>query len=288
MEAPATTPPHCLVCGQAAFSPHFDVLLRCAGCGFVTARRDQPIDPRRLYEGDYFTGEEYLDYRADEAFFQRNFRPRLEEIQRRIPSGRLLEIGAAYGFFLDLARPYFDVIGYEVNAQAVAHARDVLQLNVRSEDFLAASDPPAHSVDVTVMWDVIEHLERPDLFLEKIARLSRPGGLLYVTTGDIGSRLARWRGRRWRMIHPPTHLHYFDRATITRLLDRCGFDVLDIRSIGVARSLRQILYSVLVIRLGMGGLYRAASSVVPAAAGFTLNTGDIMQVTAGRRHPSGS
>jgi hypothetical protein len=38
------------------------------------------------------------------------------------------------------------------------------------------------------------------------------------------------------MIHPPSHLHYFDRKTIAQLLERCGFDVLEIKAIGVART----------------------------------------------------
>ena len=130
------------------------------------------------------------------------------------------------------------------------------------------------------MWDVIEHLERPDLFLQKIADVSAPGAVLLLTTGDIGSFLARRRGRKWRMIHPPTHLHYFDRQTITRSLNRCGFDVLDIHGIGVARSIRQVLYSILALRLRAKGLYNTISKLVPRSAGFTLNTYDIMQVIA--------
>jgi len=82
------------------------------------------------------------------------------------------------------------------------------------------------------------------------------------------------------MIHPPTHLHYFDRDTITQLLERCGYKVVEIKSVGVARSIRQILYSILVLRMGLRSMYRAAAARVPPSAGFTLNTGDIMQVVA--------
>ena len=46
-----------------------------------------------------------------------------------------------------------------------------------------------------------------------------------MTTGDIGSLMARWRGARWRQIHPPTHLHYFSKLTLAQLLERHGFTV---------------------------------------------------------------
>ncbi|GMV95699.1 MAG: class I SAM-dependent methyltransferase [Phycisphaerae bacterium] len=271
----------CLVCGRVGMEPHLDLLLRCRTCGFVTARLDGPLDARRLYEGDYFTGEEYLDYLADEAFFRRNFARRLGQIRRRRAGGRLLEIGAAYGFFLDLAKAHFEVIGFEVNPAAVRHAREVLGLDVRADDFLSVGvEDLGGPVDVTVMWDVIEHLERPDLFVQAVARCSKPGALLYITTGDIGSLLARWRGRKWRMIHPPSHLHYFDRRSLPRLLARHGFRVIDVRSVGVARSFRQVLYSVLVLGLRRPRAYAAMKRLVPARWGFTLNTFDIMQATA--------
>ncbi|MGQ9649503.1 MAG: class I SAM-dependent methyltransferase [Phycisphaerae bacterium] len=277
-------PPACLVCSHQGFEPFLDILAKCPICGFVTARLEHPIDALQIYEGAYFTGQEYLDYLGDEAFLKRNFRRRLEHILKRCPRGHLLEIGSAYGFFLDLARAHFQTVGFEVNREAARHARQVLGLDVRTDDFLLAEEGAiGGKVDVTVMWDVIEHLERPDRFLARIAELSRPGAILCLTTGDIGSALARWRGRKWRMIHPPSHLHYFDRNTITRLLANHGFEVIDIRAIGVARSLRQILYSLFVLGLRLPVAYRVLEKVIPAAWGLTLNTFDIMQVTASRR-----
>ncbi len=277
----------CLVCGNALWEPHFRTLARCRACGFVTAGPEAAGvagDARDLYRGDYFTGGEYLDYAGDEAFFRRNFRRRLEEVLARRRGGLLVEIGAAYGFFLDLARAHFRTVGFEVNAEAIRHARRRLGLDVRGDDFLDATrESIGGPVDVLVMWDVIEHLDRPDAFLIKAAELAAPGGLLFITTGDIGSLLARLRGRRWRMIHPPTHLHYFDRRTMTRLLERCGFEVLEIRSTGVARSVRQILYSVLALKLRLNFAWRAAAAVTPASWGLTLNSGDIMLVIARRR-----
>jgi 2-polyprenyl-3-methyl-5-hydroxy-6-metoxy-1,4-benzoquinol methylase len=240
-----------------------------------------------LYDGDYFTGQEYLDYAADEASFRHTFRKRLQRIRRQVRGGRLLEIGSAYGFFLDLARAHFDAVGYEVNQQAVNHARRRFNLDVRTDDFLQASNSTIGGpVDVTVMWDVIEHLERPDAFLARIAHLSRPGALLCLTTGDIGSLVARLRGRRWRMIHPPTHLHYFDRRTITRLLANHGFEVIDIRTEGVARSLRQMLYAILALRLGKPNWYEIGKRIIPPSWSITLNLFDIMNVTARRVAPA--
>ncbi len=274
-------PTPCIVCGHNRWESHLDILLRCTGCGFVTAPPDARLNVHALYEGDYFKGEEYLDYLADELFFRRNFRKRLRHVLKWCPEGRLLEIGAAYGFFMDLARAHFSVTGYELNTEAADHAREAFGLEVRTSDFLkAAPRDVGGMLDATVMWDVIEHLDRPDRYIAHIAKLTRPGGILCITTGDIGSWLARRRGRRWRLIHPPSHLHYFNRQTLTQLLNRYGFAVVDMRTVGVARSFRQILYSILVLHFNMQGLYDLLARITPRSLGVTINTFDIMQVTA--------
>lgn len=274
----------CLVCGETSFEPHLQILLRCPCCGFVTANLDAPLHARSLYEGDYFTGEEYLDYLADEAVFRKNFRRRLADVKRFCSGGRLLEIGSAYGLFLDEARSMFEeVVGFEVNADAARHACGELSLDVRTDDFLSATVEGLGGLfDAVVMWDVIEHLERPDLFIGKIAAVAQPGAHLFLTTGDIGSRVARMRGRSWRLIHPPTHLHYFDRSTLPELLKRCGFETVDIKSVGYTRSWRQILYSIFVLNLKWPGMYDRLASMIGPRAGITLDLGDIMQVAAVR------
>jgi SAM-dependent methyltransferase len=271
----------CLVCHHTRVEPYLDILLKCPSCGFVTARRDADLDLSRLYGEEYFCGSEYLDYAADEAFFKKNFRKRLNDLLRQRSGGRLLEIGSAYGFFLDLARHHFDVFGYEVNAEGARYGRGHFGVDIRTADFLEATlADTGGPIDIAVMWDVIEHLERPDRFVAHIADLSAPNALLCLTTADIGSRVAQWRGRQWRMIHPPTHLHYFDRSTITRLLANHGFRVVEIRSIGVARSFRQILYSLFVLHLKMRRVYTSLHRAIPAAWGLTINTRDIMLVMA--------
>jgi hypothetical protein len=69
----------------------------------------------------------------------------------------------------------------------------------------------------------------PVELLEIVAsRDLEPGGLLALTTGDIGSLNARLRGSNWRMIHPPTHLHYFSVQSITSLLKRHGIDTVHV------------------------------------------------------------
>jgi hypothetical protein len=85
------------------------------------------------------------------------------------------------------------------------------------------------------------------------------------------------------MIHPPTHVHYFSRETLGRLLDDVEADVVQVESAGNSRSLRAIVYALLVLKAGHQGLFRRLEKLRFLDRGVTLDLGDIMFVVARRR-----
>lgn len=276
----------CLVCGNNRWSEFIDTgLLECGNCGFVTA--DVVIGEQEmlsLYEGQYFCGGEYFDYQKDKEFMQKNFEQRLRKVREFVPNGFLVEVGCAYGFFLELAKNYFQVVGYDVSAEAVDYANTILGVPARREDFLSDGSLSPGSVDVIVMWDVIEHLPQPARFIKRSAELLRPGGYLFVTTGDIKSWLPRFQGARWRLIHPPTHLHYFSQNNLKQLLSLEGLEVVQVRYPGYRRSVEQILHGLFVVDKGREPtfLYGLLRRTLPKRMGVYMNTFDIMCVVANR------
>lgn len=276
----------CLVCGGSYGPSAIPGLVRCGQCGFVSADVQLSHDELAgLYSHKYFAGEEYRDYVAERALIERQFRARLARLLRFVPSPgskRLFEIGAAYGFFLSVAREVFQrVEGIDIAADAAAMARESFGLPVAAGDFLDHRiDGP---VDVICLWDTIEHLARPDLYVQKAAAITKPGSVLALTTGDIDSLVARMRGARWRQIHPPTHLHYFSRATLTRLLDRHGFEVKYVGHEGMTRSVDTMAYILLTIKRRQHRLYRALKSARLLDWHLRLNLRDILFLVAERR-----
>jgi hypothetical protein len=85
------------------------------------------------------------------------------------------------------------------------------------------------------------------------------------------------------MIHPPTHLHYFSVATLRRLLERLGFDVIHVSHPGNSRTLRGVLYILLALKAKKPAIYRMLQSLPLLDIGFTVNLLDIMYVVARRR-----
>jgi len=263
------------------------MLKRCADCGFI--RADMSLsreEAEQLYQEGYFQGDEYGDYLADAATHRRNFSARLNLVRRLSGDnpGPLLEIGCAYGFFLEQCREHgIEATGVDICVEPVRHARMTLNVDARLGDFETLPLPSGHWRSIC-LWDTIEHLEHPENFVSRARELLAADGTLYLTTGDIGSMFARWRGARWRMIHPPTHLQYFSAASITRFLQRHGFRVVHNRSLAMYRNFGESLARLETLGRGWPARMAAATRrLTPRALGnrgFWLDLGDIMFVAA--------
>lgn len=186
------------------------------------------FDPAAIYTDAYFEGgtaDGYCDYRASRTILQREFRRTLKQLGRVVNGGRLLEIGCAYGFFLDEALSRFECEGIEVSQAAVTACRQ-RGLNVAQGTVESVALEIRSPYNAVVMLDVIEHLADPAGVLDVLARRLSPQGALLITTGDWGSLLARLMGRNWRLMTPPQHLFFFSRRTLSTLLQRLGFSII--------------------------------------------------------------
>jgi SAM-dependent methyltransferase len=246
-------------------------------------RSDKELEA--LYSRAYFAGEEYKDYVAERRIIEKHFRIRIKKLLKYVPEPKaknLFEIGCAYGFFLAVAQDHFrSVAGIDISRDAIADAVN-LGLQATAGDFLQYDFQT--KPDVICLWDTIEHLARPDRYIEKAARDLRPGGIVALTTGDIDSFVARWRGPRWRQIHPPTHLHYFSKATLTRMLEKYGFRVLYCGYDGMLRSVDSMAYMILVLRNHKPSLYAALKRTGVLSWDLYLNLYDIMFMIAEKQH----
>ena len=281
----------CIVCGHDKFSGLYDnTLLKCTQCGFVTANieiSDEIL--RKTYSENYFKGEEYLDYIKDKRTLQYNFRKRIGFILKKLRAeeiGSVLEIGCAYGFFAEAfcqAFPGKNYTGIDIVEPAVAYGRDVLHQNLFCTDYFSFS--PAEKYSDVFMWDVIEHLPRPDLFLQKAYNELADNGRIFITTGDISARVPRMQKNKWRMIHPPSHLHYFSLATLTKILENNGFEVTFVSYPPVYRSIKQMFFSLFLLNkkpnFVTGGIFKS----IKESWQLPLNTYDIMFLGARKKVP---
>lgn len=240
-EAP---PEGCHLCGAIAWAPLPDPRLAhlksCGDCGLVRVREMPALhDLHGLYGPSYYASPEshivgYENYEADRHNIVRTARRRLRLIERYHPTpGRLLDVGCALGFFMDAAREHgWQPTGVDLSSYAVRLAQDSGAGDAYCGELVDIGFADG-SFDVVTLWDVIEHMRDPLGQLRECHRVLQDGGLLLLSTPDLGSLMARLTGARWMGFKlADEHLYYFSRRTIAQLLERAGFETIDAFHVG--------------------------------------------------------
>jgi 2-polyprenyl-3-methyl-5-hydroxy-6-metoxy-1,4-benzoquinol methylase len=192
----------------------------CRDCGFVFAN---PLPDGEAIAGFYAALDDE-EYSQEDEGRGRNFAVVLRRLNRFAPAnGSLLDVGAASGIFLNLARRAgYDAAGIEPSERLVADAERLYGLKIfcgSAEQF-----PVGRTFDVVTLLDVLEHVTDPVAFLGTVAGFLAPGGTLVVVTPDIGSLAARLLGGRW-WHYRAAHVNFFNRRSLERLLAAHGFTV---------------------------------------------------------------
>ena len=209
-----------LAATTTAYGAALGDIVRCSVCGHMQVE-ELPAEELLAEEYAEVWDEAYVE---EEEGQRATARRALERIERHVEVGALCDLGCWVGFLLSEAEKRgWRGVGVEPSHAAAAYARDRLGLNVHSAP-LWGGQMDARSFDAVVMGDVIEHLPDPGAGLRRVAKLLRPGGVVYLALPDAGSAVARALGARWWSVLP-THLHYFTRASLARLLVGNGFAV---------------------------------------------------------------
>ena len=191
----------------------------CTACGHGSLDR---LPPPEAMDEAYADAADPVSLR-EEAGQVETARRALAEVEQIVDPGRMVDIGCWTGSFLVAARERgWDPVGVEPSKWASDRARE-RGLDVRTTGIFEHGLAPG-SFRLVALCDVLEHLDRPGEALDAIAELLEPGGALYLTVPDAGSRLARLMGRRWWSVLP-MHVQYFTRDSLRRLLADHGFEV---------------------------------------------------------------
>jgi 2-polyprenyl-3-methyl-5-hydroxy-6-metoxy-1,4-benzoquinol methylase len=152
-------------------------------------------------------------------------RRRLANIADLRPAGRLLDIGCAYGAFLQAATEAgFEAVGVDPAESAVRYVNDTLHIAAGVAFFPAVLFPPG-SFDVVTLWYVIEHFQDPAGALRKIHDLLRPGGVLAFSTPSASGVSGCFARRSFLEHSPADHYTIWNPRTIKRTLRCAGFMV---------------------------------------------------------------
>lgn len=148
---------------------------------FCAENRNSSTTPMNE-EAMVFTGERMVPEGANAmTFWEHVYRYRFAA--RLAPGRRILDIacGEGYGSAALREAGAQSVIGVDIAAEAVAHARAKYGIDARVGD--AEKIPLSDGeVDLVVSFETLEHVPDPAKFLDECARVLAPGGTLVVST----------------------------------------------------------------------------------------------------------
>jgi 2-polyprenyl-3-methyl-5-hydroxy-6-metoxy-1,4-benzoquinol methylase len=144
-----------------------------------------------------------------------------------LKEGRILDVGCATGLFLhEMQTSGWEATGVEPIQSAAEFARLRFGLEI-FQGMLGDAPFSPQSFDVITFWDVLEHTFSPSTELSNVARLIKPGGILAINVPNWESFDREPFGANWQGFDAPRHLYVFCRETLTELLSRTGFRVID-------------------------------------------------------------
>lgn len=177
--------------------------------------------------------EEYQLKESDDSSHGRLF----AMLGTRAPS-KILDLGCSGGLLAERLQE----IGHHVTGVDVV---EVPEVHERVGNFVKAdldAGIPAEvgtGFDVVLAADVLEHVREPAHLLSDARRVLRPGGTMIVCVPNIAHWYPRFRtllGRfdyDQRGILDNTHLRFFTRRSIRRLVEREGFKVRRLEAVGL-------------------------------------------------------
>jgi SAM-dependent methyltransferase len=233
----------CPACDAAEHAPRLQKLgfsySECVRCGTLfTNPRPSPAVLHEFYASsqNYAYWNAHIFPASETVRRERIFRPRAErtaELCRKhgVGTGTLLEVGAAFGTFCEEMRRlavFQRIVAVEPTPDLAAKCRErgleVLEMPVEKV-------PAAVRADVVASFEVIEHLFSPRDYVLQCAQVLVPGGLLVLTCPNIrGFDLATLGVLSDSIDHE--HLNYFHTRSLPLLLERSGFDMLEVSTPG--------------------------------------------------------
>lgn len=215
----------------------------CGRCGFIYMyRRSVGKELDKIYGNEwYFTGryeagneKVTTDYLRDKPNIMVFVRRRYATISKYKKRGRILDVGAAMGFYLEhFKKRGWDVYGIEISPFAAEYAQNKLGIkNMFVGDVDHASYPKGF-FDVITLWLMIEHLVEPAKTLARVRRWLKTGGIIGIKTPTAGGLTGRLDPVQWFRQHPDDHTVDFTIETLAEMLEKSGYEVLEWETEGI-------------------------------------------------------
>lgn len=142
------------------------------------------------------------------------------------PQATVLEVGCATGRLLKQIqdRSDYKVIGVDTDKDSVDVATRLLGVQC-IHGTLDDAGFPDNIFDAVIIKHTLEHTHNPTEVLQEANRVLRSGGKLFLWVPNKDGWAARLFGRYWSGYDLPRHLYTFGVDTLSRMVERAGFEI---------------------------------------------------------------
>lgn len=198
------------------------------------------------YKNQY--GKTYLE---DFSKIKMRGKERIKEIQDLKPVwDSVLDIGCAYGPFLDAAREGgFDVFGTDISKEAVLYVQNRLKIPAINASFPDFEQINSHEdqqnlenmslnqniklfpkqFGIITMWFVIEHFQNLDIVLKKVNALLPLGGIFAFSTPNANGITMQMDKKAFFEQSPLDHFSLWHKKAAKKILKKYGFKIKKIK-----------------------------------------------------------
>jgi len=197
-----------------------ETIVECEDCGLIFT---SPRLNRELILKSY-TETEDPTYVSQAKGRILSFQQCLKAVEKYVRQGTVLDVGAAAGFFLKVAKDKgWKTFGIEPSKYLSDYGNAQYGVGITCGTVETVPALP-EKVDVVTLWDVLEHTFDPKDVLKRCNRYLKDSGYIVVNYPNIGNWMARLAGRKYWFILS-VHLYYFVPRTIAKMLSEAGFEV---------------------------------------------------------------
>lgn len=189
-----------------------------------------PEDLAAYYESaDYIShtdaSQSFMD-KLYQSVKRRNLKSKIQLIKNQIDNiESVLDFGAGTGDFLATAQSAgIEVAGIEPNRAARQRAK---QKGIALHENLEALTKK--SFDAITLWHVLEHVPNLDEQITQLKALLKDEGCMVIAVPNFKSFDAKHYGGYWAAYDVPRHLWHFSQSAISKIFDRYGMVVKEIK-----------------------------------------------------------
>jgi len=284
----------CVVCQNSeirkAFVKQQKDFFRCASCGLIFIHpMPSLLELKDLYDKSYYTPWQAREGKMSDIKRHKSatFQKWIGVIEKHVAKGRILDIGCAMGFFLEVAQARgWEPYGVEVSEYSHAIASRKFSNRIFSGDLLDAHFACDH-FDAVTLFDVIEHQRQPLETFKEVYRILKPRGIMALSTMNTCSLSSRFMGEKWPH-YKPEHLYCFSPSNMALALKACGFELLEIKKAKKVLNLRYIhSYFQTYPAPILTSLSKLCFTVLPKALtdlGLTLGCGEMLVIARKKKN----